>query len=185
MHIPVIERIEVTPFQIPFATFLRSGQQMHVKKAENVLVRVTADDGTVGIAEANAFAELFGESQASIVHAIRDWIAPRVKGNRVVRLRAALAPARHHAQQQLGEGGGGHGCTRRLGASTRIADVPDARRLSQPRAANLDHRSGDDRRDARGGERGARSRLQVVQDQDRIGSCEGRKSDRRAAQATR
>jgi len=80
MHIPVIDRIEVTPFQIPFATFLRSGQQMHVKKAENVLVRVTADDGTVGIAEANAFAELFGESQASIVHAIRDWIAPRVKG---------------------------------------------------------------------------------------------------------
>jgi L-alanine-DL-glutamate epimerase-like enolase superfamily enzyme len=80
MHIPVIERIDVTPFQIPFATFLRSGQQMHVKKAENVLVRVTADDGTVGIAEANAFAELFGESQASIVHAISDWIAPRVKG---------------------------------------------------------------------------------------------------------
>jgi len=80
MHIPVIERIEVTPFQIPFATFLRSGRQMHVKKAENVLVRVTADDGTVGIAEANAFAELFGESQASIVHAISDWIAPRVKG---------------------------------------------------------------------------------------------------------
>lgn len=80
MHIPVIERIDVTPFQVPFATFLRSGRQMHVKKAENVLVRVTADDGTVGIAEANAFAELFGESQASIVHAIGDWIAPRVKG---------------------------------------------------------------------------------------------------------
>ena len=80
MHIPVIEHIEVTPFQIPFATFLRSGRQMHVKQAENVLVRVTADDGTVGIAEANAFAELFGESQASIVHAISDWIAPRVKG---------------------------------------------------------------------------------------------------------
>jgi len=70
MHIPVIERIEVTPFQIPFATFLRSGRQMHVKKAENVLVRVTADDGTVGIAEANAFAELFGESQASAKAAV-------------------------------------------------------------------------------------------------------------------
>jgi L-alanine-DL-glutamate epimerase-like enolase superfamily enzyme len=80
MNIPVIERIEVTPFQIPFSTFLRSGRHHHLKSAENVLVRVTADDGTVGIAEANALPEILGESQASIVDAISGFIAPRVKG---------------------------------------------------------------------------------------------------------
>lgn len=80
MHIPVIERIEAIPFRVPFSTFLRSGRQMHVKQAANVLVVLTADDGTVGFAEAMAFAELFGESQASIVAVVRDWIAPRLKG---------------------------------------------------------------------------------------------------------
>lgn len=80
MAIPRIERIEATSFSMPFATFLRSGLKMHVKKADNVLVRVVADNGTAGFAEAMAFAEIFGESQASIVWAVTEWLAPRVKG---------------------------------------------------------------------------------------------------------
>lgn len=80
VNVPTIERVEAIPFRIPFSTFLRSGLQMHVRQAENVLIRVTTSDGKTGIAEANAFAELFGESQASIVDAVNNWIAPRIRG---------------------------------------------------------------------------------------------------------
>ncbi|MBL8670969.1 MAG: hypothetical protein JNK11_10000 [Alphaproteobacteria bacterium] len=75
-----VARVETLAYRMPFSTFLRSGLQMHVKQAENVLVRLTCDDGTTGVAEANAFAELFGESQASIQAAIAEWIVPRIRG---------------------------------------------------------------------------------------------------------
>lgn len=80
LRIPTIERIETTAFSVPFSIFLRSGRQMHVKTADHVLVRVIADDGTTGFAEAMSYPEIFGESQTSITRAVADWILPRIKG---------------------------------------------------------------------------------------------------------
>lgn len=83
MGIPKIERIEAIKFSMPFSTFLRAGSKQHVKKADNVLIRVFADDGTAGFGEAMAIAEIFGESQESIVWAVKEWIAPRIRGIRL------------------------------------------------------------------------------------------------------
>jgi L-Ala-D/L-Glu epimerase len=80
MSFPAITKIEAIPYSIPFSTFLRSGQQIHLKQANNVLVRVTTEDGTIGVSEAMGIAEVLGESQASIVNAVNKWLLPRIAG---------------------------------------------------------------------------------------------------------
>lgn len=80
MNIPRIDRIEAIPFSVTFSTSLRSGQRGYFPQADNVLIRVTTDTGITGFAEAMAFKELFGESQDSIVWAVGEWIAPKIRG---------------------------------------------------------------------------------------------------------
>ena len=65
-----ITAIEAIPFAIPYTKPLRfaSGE---VHTAEHVLVRVHSDDGVVGVAEAPPRPFTYGETQESIVAAIR------------------------------------------------------------------------------------------------------------------
>lgn len=75
------------PLKTPFKTALRT-----VEQVEDIVVMLHTDDGHVGYGEAPPTAAITGETQGSIVHAIRHHIAPRLIGediadlNRVVRL---------------------------------------------------------------------------------------------------
>lgn len=74
-----ITSIEAIPFSIPLTaptSFAHAG----IASAEHVLVRVHTDQGVVGQAEAPARPFTYGESQQSIVTAIRDWFAPALVG---------------------------------------------------------------------------------------------------------
>jgi L-Ala-D/L-Glu epimerase len=71
--------IEAIPFAIPYRKPLRfaSGE---VHTADHVLVRVHTDDGVVGVAEAPPRPYTYGETQESIVAAVRKIFAPELLG---------------------------------------------------------------------------------------------------------
>jgi L-alanine-DL-glutamate epimerase-like enolase superfamily enzyme len=75
-----ITRVEAIPFRIPYKTPLKWGLSGYLEAAEHVLVRVHTDAGVVGVAEATPRPTIYGESQASILYAIRNWFAPMVVG---------------------------------------------------------------------------------------------------------
>ncbi|WP_431843639.1 mandelate racemase/muconate lactonizing enzyme family protein [Calidifontibacter indicus] len=74
-----ITAVESIPFAIPYNKPLRfaSGE---VHTAEHVLVRVTTDDGVVGVAEAPPRPFTYGETQRGIVAIIETIFAPQVIG---------------------------------------------------------------------------------------------------------
>lgn len=74
-----ITQIEAIPFAIPYAKPLKfaSGE---VRIAEHVLVRVTTDDGMVGVAEAPPRPYTYGETQAGIVAVIDKIFSPQLLG---------------------------------------------------------------------------------------------------------
>ncbi len=74
-----IRRIEAIPYRIPYTQPLRfaSGEVHH---AEHVLVRVHTDDGAVGVADAVPRPFTYGETQAGVVAAITDVLAPPLIG---------------------------------------------------------------------------------------------------------
>lgn len=74
-----ITGIEAIPFEIPLRrpfTFASGTAAV----ADHVLVRVVTDDGIVGQAEAPPRPYTYGESQTSIVAALRDWFSPALSG---------------------------------------------------------------------------------------------------------
>lgn len=74
-----IRSIEAIPFMIPYHhPIVAASGTLH--NAEHVLVRVHTDGGLVGIAEAVSRSFIYGESQASIVEAIRLWLEPALIG---------------------------------------------------------------------------------------------------------
>ncbi|MFJ8912668.1 mandelate racemase/muconate lactonizing enzyme family protein [Amycolatopsis sp. NPDC102389] len=74
-----ITRIEAIPFAIPYRKPLKfASGEVHV--AEHVLVRVHADNGVVGVAEAPPRPFTYGETQAGIVAVIDSLFAPQVVG---------------------------------------------------------------------------------------------------------
>jgi len=75
-----ITRVEAIPFKIPFKTPLKWGVSGYLEAAEHVLVKIHTDSGVVGVAEATPRPTIYGESLASILHAIRNWFAPMVVG---------------------------------------------------------------------------------------------------------
>lgn len=75
-----ITRVEAIPFRIPYKIPLKWGLSGYLEAAEHVLVRVHTDAGIVGMAEATPRPTIYGESQASILHAIREWFAPMIIG---------------------------------------------------------------------------------------------------------
>ncbi|EMD29607.1 mandelate racemase/muconate lactonizing enzyme family protein [Amycolatopsis azurea] len=74
-----ITRVEAIPFAIPYRKPLKfaSGE---VHAAEHVLVRVHADNGVVGVAEAPPRPFTYGETQAGIVAVIDSLFAPQIVG---------------------------------------------------------------------------------------------------------
>lgn len=75
-----ITRVEAIPFKIPYTAPLKWGLAGYLDAAEHVLVRVYTDEGIVGVAEATPRPTIYGESQASILAAVRDWFGPMITG---------------------------------------------------------------------------------------------------------
>ncbi len=75
-----ITQIEAIPFKIPYHVPIRWGATGYMDSAEHVLVRIYTDEGLVGVAEALPRPTFYGESQASILYAIRNWFAPLITG---------------------------------------------------------------------------------------------------------
>ena len=78
-----IEKIEAIPFRIPLKIASHWGAHGRRAAQEHVLVRVTTDQGAIGVAEAPACLNIYGETQQSIVHIIRNHFAPMLLGRSV------------------------------------------------------------------------------------------------------
>jgi L-alanine-DL-glutamate epimerase-like enolase superfamily enzyme len=76
-----IVEVEAIPVSLPYRRPPRFASGA-VIRADNVLVRIHTDLGLVGHAEAQPRPYTYGETQASIVGAIRGWFAPRLNGVR-------------------------------------------------------------------------------------------------------
>jgi len=75
-----IEKIEAIPFRIPLKKASRWGAHGKRDAQEHVLVRVYTSNGAVGVGEAPARPTIYGETQRSIVHIIRDTLGPMMLG---------------------------------------------------------------------------------------------------------
>lgn len=74
-----ITHVEAIPFAIPYTKPLKfASGEVHI--AEHVLVRVTTDDGLVGVAEAPPRPFTYGETQAGIIAVIDGIFAPQLIG---------------------------------------------------------------------------------------------------------
>jgi L-alanine-DL-glutamate epimerase-like enolase superfamily enzyme len=71
--------VEAIPVALPLRRPARfaSGK---IETAYNVLVRIHSDAGVVGCAEAQPRPYTYGETQETILEAVRDWFAPRLEG---------------------------------------------------------------------------------------------------------
>src|ERR687897_310785 len=74
-----VTSIETVPFTIPYHHPIVAASGT-LDGAEHVLVRVYTDEGPVGVAEACVRSFVYGESQPSIVAAIRLWFEPALVG---------------------------------------------------------------------------------------------------------
>ncbi|MHA6629473.1 mandelate racemase/muconate lactonizing enzyme family protein [Pseudonocardia sichuanensis] len=74
-----ITSIEAVPYSIPYRSPLAFATGV-LTSADHVLVRVHTDDGVHGVGDAAARPMVYGESQESIVTAIRDWLEPALTG---------------------------------------------------------------------------------------------------------
>ena len=71
--------IELIPIAIPqtYETHWANGQ---ISVAKHTLIKVIAEDGTYGVGEAVPRTGIYGETQESILQALREAIIPRIKG---------------------------------------------------------------------------------------------------------
>ena len=74
------------PLKKPFKTALRT-----VHSAEDIIVKVMADSGEVGFGNAPPTAVITGDSQDSIIAAIRDTLAPKLAGMEIDNLEGIMA----------------------------------------------------------------------------------------------
>lgn len=74
-----VTAIEAVPFQIPFRRPFAFASGV-ATVADHVLIRVHTDEGITGHAEAPPRPYTYGESQTSIVAAVRDWFSPTLVG---------------------------------------------------------------------------------------------------------
>jgi len=74
-----ISAVTAIPFVLPYRRpfHMASGT---VTEAAHVLIRIETDEGISGVAEAVSRSMIYGESQASIVEAVRAWLAPGLIG---------------------------------------------------------------------------------------------------------
>lgn len=79
MSPPRVARAEALPYRLPLTGTLAWGAHSVLSAAEHVLVRVTLDDGTVGLAEAPPRPTIYGETPASVVAMVRH-LEPALRG---------------------------------------------------------------------------------------------------------
>ena len=75
-----IDKVEAIPFRIPLRKASRWGAHGKRDAQEHVLIRVYTSSGAIGTAEAPARPTIYGETQRSIVHIIRDTLGPMMIG---------------------------------------------------------------------------------------------------------
>lgn len=80
---PTIQQIDTVAYDLPLRRPLRWGAGHEMPALEHLLVRVTLDDGAVGLAEVNPRPTIYGETPASASAIIRDYIAPRLRGQQI------------------------------------------------------------------------------------------------------
>lgn len=74
-----ITGLELFPVTVPWKRALKMGAARAVTSASSVVIRIHADDGTVGIAETGVMSTSYlGETQDSISSMVSDFIAPNV-----------------------------------------------------------------------------------------------------------
>lgn len=73
------------PLKKPFKTALRQ-----VNSAEDIIIRVIADNGEVGFGNAPPTAVITGDSQDSIIAAIRDTLGPKITGMEIDNLEGIM-----------------------------------------------------------------------------------------------
>jgi muconate cycloisomerase len=88
---PRIERVEAIAVSLPVVKPLRMAFE-EVRRAENVVVRVQSDAGTVGWGEAASAPAMTGETVESMTAAVRH-LAPRLQGERFGDIGAVLSRA--------------------------------------------------------------------------------------------
>lgn len=74
-----IQKVELGEIQIPLVTPFKTALRT-VTAVNDIVVRITADDGQTGYGEAPATAVITGDTKGSVVAAIRDFIAPAITG---------------------------------------------------------------------------------------------------------
>ena len=74
-----ITHVEAIPFRIPMARIeiFATGA---IRSLDHVLLRVHTDQGLIGQAEAPPRPMIYGESIASILAAVREWLGPAIIG---------------------------------------------------------------------------------------------------------
>jgi L-Ala-D/L-Glu epimerase len=75
-----ITSVDAVPYSIPYRRPLAFATGV-LDSADHVLVRVHTDEGLTGHGDAVARPMVYGESQASIVTAVRDWLEPALTGS--------------------------------------------------------------------------------------------------------
>ena len=95
-HLPLpIRRVDAIPVALPLKTPMKMSG-ITIGKAENVLVRIEAADGSVGWGEAASAPTMTGDTLGGLVAAVRDHLAPLLLGQDAFS-RPALMPAMRRA----------------------------------------------------------------------------------------
>lgn len=74
-----IQDIELIPLNIP-QTYETRWANGRISVAEHTLIKIIAEDGTYGIAEAQPRTGIYGETQQSILAVLRRFLIPLIKG---------------------------------------------------------------------------------------------------------
>jgi L-alanine-DL-glutamate epimerase-like enolase superfamily enzyme len=99
-----IAAIDTVAFRLPLRGALAWGKESVLDAAEGVLVRVRADSGAFGVAEAPPRPTIYGETRASIATAVRDLLAPRLIGRPLEDLAGARRTLTFLAGNQTAKG---------------------------------------------------------------------------------
>src|SRR5262245_29161166 len=97
----VIRRIDAIPVALPLKAPMKMANAT-VTKAENLLVRVEAADGTIGWGEAASAPTMTGDTLGGLLAAVLDYLAPMLVGKNAHEW-PSLRPTLHDAL--LGNGG--------------------------------------------------------------------------------
>lgn len=75
----IIKQIDIIPFKIPNKrTVVWAAGSLPA--AEHLIVKITAEDGTIGVSEAIPRPMIYGETQKGMYHALLDHLAPMILG---------------------------------------------------------------------------------------------------------